>query len=318
MNPSLLSLTSPSALPTTFLNPTKSPFPIQTEFPKTSFRSFPLNVQCSALSVAIDASPGITNSPSKPSAAEVSRTIMELSSTGTLSAISLQDGWPLGIGTRFVVDAHGTPALCLNEPGRFFAAAGPSSFNVQLKQSRSRTRQCTLLGNLEKLEDGLLLKKLCKRWEKKFGEDADGDNLYVIKVDRILQLEDFKEDTVWITSIDYFNAEPDPLRNCAEKIVNELDAKHAEDILRVCHVYVDSQFQVTDAKLIWVDRLGFDLHIYSEEGNFTCRVPFPREVSDEKSLKSSLNSMFHLAWEVEKGYAVQEFERIKLLKRISR
>lgn len=243
---------------------------------------------------------------------------MELSPTGTLSAISLQDGWPLGIGARFVVDAHGTPALCLNEPWKLFFPSGPSSFNVKHEQSRLKTRQCTLLGNLEKLEDGLLLKKLCKRWEKKFGEDVDEGLLYVIKVDRILQLEDFKEDTLWITSLDYFNADPDPLRSCAEKIVYEMDTKHAEDVLRVCHVYVDSQFQVTDAKLIWVDRLGLDLYIYSEEGIFTARVPFPREVSDEKGVKSSLNSMFHLAWEVEKGYVVPDFERVKFVKKISR
>lgn len=38
-----------------------------------------------------------------------------------------------------------------------------------------------------------MLQKLCKRWEKKFGEDVDEDHLYLIKVDRILQLEDFKE-----------------------------------------------------------------------------------------------------------------------------
>lgn len=189
---------------------------------------------------------------------------------------------------------------------------------MQLEQNRSRTRQCTLLGNLEKLEDGLLLKKLCKRWEKKFGEDVDEGHLYVIKVNRIFQLEDINEETVWITPLDYFNAEPDPLQNCAEKIVHEMDIKHAEDVLRVCHVYVDLQFQVTDAKLIWIDRLGFDLYIYSEEGIFTARVPFPREVSDEKGVKSSLNSLFHLAWEVEKGYVVPDFEKVKLMKKISR
>ncbi|XP_020692609.2 glutamyl-tRNA reductase-binding protein, chloroplastic [Dendrobium catenatum] len=318
MQPSILSLTSPSALPNFFLNTTKYPFPIQTEFPKTSSRPFSLSIQCPALSVAIDASPATSKILSKPSAAEVCRTIMELSSTGTLSAISLQDGWPLGIGARFVVDAHGTPALCLNEPGKLFVPAGSSSFNVQLQQSGSRTRQCTLLGNLEKPKDGFLLKKLCTRWEKKFGEEVDEGLLYVIKVDRILQLEDFKEDTVWITSLDYLNAEPDPLRNCAEKIVYEMDTKHTEDVLRVCHVYLDTQFQVTDAKLIWLDRLGFDLYLYSLEGTFTARVPFPREVSDEKGVKSSLNSMFHLAWEVEKGYVVPDFERVKLVKKISR
>ncbi|MBA0834065.1 hypothetical protein Goarm_006452, partial [Gossypium armourianum] len=40
---------------------------------------------------------------------------MELSSIGTLSTLA-QDGWPLGVGVRFAVDAKGTPILCLPQP----------------------------------------------------------------------------------------------------------------------------------------------------------------------------------------------------------
>ncbi|PPS19221.1 hypothetical protein GOBAR_AA01336 [Gossypium barbadense] len=40
---------------------------------------------------------------------------MELSSIGTLSTLA-QDGWPLGVGVRFAVDAEGTPVLCLPQP----------------------------------------------------------------------------------------------------------------------------------------------------------------------------------------------------------
>lgn len=83
-------------------------------------------------------------------------------------------------------------------------------------------------------------------------------------------------------------------------------------------MFLDLIMQVTDAKLVWIDRLGFDLYIYADEGISTARVPFPREVSDEKGVKSSLNSMFHLAWEVEKGYVVPDFEKIKFVKKINR
>ncbi|KAK8964600.1 hypothetical protein KSP40_PGU011712 [Platanthera guangdongensis] len=306
---SLLPVSSHIALPNFFVpNLPRRPFQIQTEISKFSSHHFS-GIQCSALSVPIHTS----KFNSKTSPAEVSRTIMELSSTGTLSAIS-SDGYPLGIGARFVVDAQGAPVLCLNEPRKLFAPGGSSSFHVQLEQSRLRMSQCTLLGNLDKLHDMLILKKLCTSWEKKFGEQVDEGLLYVIKVDRILLIEDFKEDTVWVTPKDYLNAEPDPLRNCAEKIVCEMDTKHAEDILRICNVYVDSQFQVTDAKLIWVDRLGFDLYIYSKDETCTVRIPFPREVSNEKAAKSSFNSMFHLAWEMEKGCVVKDFDKVKVLR----
>lgn len=47
-----------------------------------------------------------------------------------------------------------------------------------------------------------------------------------------------------MASSEYSNAEPDPLRNFAEKIVDEMNSKHAEDVQRLCSVYVESEFQV--------------------------------------------------------------------------
>lgn len=67
----------------------------------------------------------------KPSPAEVSKTIMELSSVGTLSTLA-QDGWPLSIGVRFVVDEKGTPVLFLNTSNRQFSMDGRCSLHVQV------------------------------------------------------------------------------------------------------------------------------------------------------------------------------------------
>ncbi|URE22829.1 Ubiquitin carboxyl-terminal hydrolase [Musa troglodytarum] len=272
--------------------------------------------RCSLVSVSTEAPPKAgENTRAKPSPAEVSRTIMELSSTGTFSSLST-DGWPLAIGARFVVDAQGAPAVCLNQPERLFTIDGLSTFHVQFEQTGSRTPQCTLLGSLRKPDDAFLLKRLRAKWEKKYAEEVGEDLIYLISVEKVLQIEDFKEDGIWVTSSEYLNAEPDPLRNFAEKIVDEMNSKHVEDVRGLCNVYVEPGFQVADTKMIWVDRLGFDLFIYSEEAVFAARIPFPREVTDEKGAKSSFNSMSHLAWEIGKGYATPDFEKVKFLRRI--
>lgn len=66
----------------------------------------------------------------KPSPAEVSRTIMELSSVATLSTLT-PDGFPLAIGVRFAVEPEqGTPILCLNPS--FFPTDSKSSLHVQV------------------------------------------------------------------------------------------------------------------------------------------------------------------------------------------
>lgn len=76
--------------------------------------------------------------------------------------------------------------------------------------------------------------------------------------------------------------------------------------------------QVSEAKMIWVDRLGFDLRIYSpQKGIFDVRIPFPREVTDEKGAKSSFNGMSQLAWEVEKNIQAPEFQKVKQLKQVT-
>lgn len=52
------------------------------------------------------------------------------------------------------------------------------------------------------------------------------------------------QDGLWVTSSDYKNANPDPLRNSAGEIVNEINTNNREDVHRFCNVYVDLDFQV--------------------------------------------------------------------------
>ncbi|XP_062177701.1 glutamyl-tRNA reductase-binding protein, chloroplastic isoform X8 [Alnus glutinosa] len=252
----------------------------------------------------------------KPFPAEVSRTIMELASVGTLSTLT-EENWPLGIGVRFAVDEEGTPVLCLNASNRQFSIDKRSSLHVQLEQCGLRTTQCTIQGSLDKPEDRMVLKQLHSLWKKRFGEEVDEDLIYVVAVERVLQIENF-EDCVWVTSSDYKNAQPDPLRDFAEKLVNDINTNNMEDVNRFCNIYVDLDFQVSEAKVIWVDRLGFDMRLFSpQKGVFEARVPFPSEVMDEKGAKSTFNCMSQLAWEVEKNFHVLDFQKVKQLKQIS-
>ncbi|OEL34769.1 Glutamyl-tRNA reductase-binding protein, chloroplastic [Dichanthelium oligosanthes] len=300
-------LSSPLPSPATVLS--KKPASLRAVSSGTARRGVRVVAAAAAAAAPVSAA-----SRARPSAAEVARTVVELAPSGTLSVVG-PDGWPLGVGARFVADAAGTPALCLAAV-EVAAPDVPSSFHVEFCQSGARTPQCTMLGALTKPSDESVLKKLMTRWQKKFGEEVDQDLLYLISVDRILHMEDFNEDGMWVVPSEYTSAEPDPLRNFAENIVEEFNNKHAEDVHRVYSIYVESDLQVADVKMIWVDRLGFDLHVHSGEGVFAVRIPFSREVSDEKGVKSSFNMMSHHAWEVEKSYASPEFEKVQFLKKV--
>ena len=62
--------------------------------------------------MAAAAAPISAASRTRSAAVEVARTVVELAPSGTLSVVG-PDGWPLEVGTRFVTDAAGVPALCL-------------------------------------------------------------------------------------------------------------------------------------------------------------------------------------------------------------
>ena len=89
-----------------------------------------------AASAAVSASaPSVSAQRTQPSAAEVARTVAELALSGTLSVVGA-DGWPLGVGARFVADAAGAPALCLAATGVTVPDAR-SSFHVEVRECGS-------------------------------------------------------------------------------------------------------------------------------------------------------------------------------------
>ncbi|KAJ4718726.1 Glutamyl-tRNA reductase-binding protein chloroplastic [Melia azedarach] len=278
-------------------------------FKQTPFRKISLKCSVSTVPDQIGTATHVGVSKDKPFPAEISRTIVELSSIGTLSMLT-SDGWPLGVGVRFAVDDEGTPVLCLTESCKDMSVDKKSSLHVQLEQCGLRTPQCTIQGSLDKPQDRMILKRLHSMWKRRFGEEVDEELVHVIAVERVLQMEDFAEDGIWVSSSDYRNASPDPLRDCAEKIVNEINSNNMDDVYRFCSIYVDLNFQVSEAKMIWVDRLGFDMRLCSpQKGMFDVRIPFPREVTDEKGAKSSFNCMSQLAWEAEKNYQAHNFKK---------
>ncbi|GJN09711.1 hypothetical protein PR202_ga27742 [Eleusine coracana subsp. coracana] len=273
-------MSSASTSPSLLSSPLPSPGTLFSKKPAPSLRAASgVGGGVRVVAAAAAAAAAVSAARARPSAAEVARTVVELAPSGTLSVVG-PDGWPLGVGARFVSDAAGAPALCLATVDVAVPDAR-SSFHVEFQQSRARTPQCTVLGALTKPSDEAVLK-----------------------------------DGMWVVPSEYTSAEPDPLRNLAESIVDEMNNKNSEDVHRIYNIYVESDFQVADVKMIWVDRLGFDLHVHSGEGIFAVRIPFSREVSDEKGFKSSFNMMAHHAWEVEKSYCSPEFEKVQFLKKV--
>lgn len=127
----------PSILPTThFPTPSVSlSGPINRAFfkPLKNNRFWIQPLKCSVSVVSDPPNLELTNNH-KPFPAEVSRTIVELSSVGTLSTLT-QEGSPLGFGVRFNADLNGTPVLCLKYFDTRFSVDRRCSLHVQVRTS---------------------------------------------------------------------------------------------------------------------------------------------------------------------------------------
>jgi len=253
-----------------------------------------------------------------PPPAETCRTLMALCSEGTLCTLT-QDGWPFGDAAEFTVDVQGMPVLCLDPlsmHSQHVSLHKLCSLHVKLELPGCRKSQCTLMGTLSKPEDGILKQKLRSIWARRFGE-VNEDHLYVIAVEKLLQSQGLGEEGFWVDAVEYSGASADPLRDRVAKIVKDMNDKHWEDIHRICNVYADLDVEVEEVSMTWIDRLGFDLHLLTlpQKEILEVRIPFPREVTDERDARSSLTYMAQVAWEVEKNYAPPEFERVKCIQK---
>jgi hypothetical protein len=125
---------SSSSSPSLLSSPLPSPATVLSKKP-ASLRAVPSGTARRWVRVvaaaAAAAAPVSAASQARPSAAEVARTVVELAPSGTLSVVG-PDGWPLGVGARFVADAAGAPALCL-AAAEVAVPDAPSSFHVEVR-----------------------------------------------------------------------------------------------------------------------------------------------------------------------------------------
>ncbi|GBG61587.1 hypothetical protein CBR_g22384 [Chara braunii] len=95
---------------------------------------------------------------------------------------------------------------------------------------------------------------------------------------------------------------------------HEIYHLQVEDVLLIPNVTT-----VKDAFFIWVDRLGFDMRVLCNDPQIVIRdirIPFAREVTDERDARSSLTMMAQLAWETERMYVPADLPLLQSLREL--
>lgn len=97
----------------------------------------------------------------------------------------------------------------------------------------------------------------------------------------------------WVAAPDYGQAQPDPLADAAAGIIEHMNTDHREALVLIARVFAGINSQ--EASMTSVDRLGFHVHLKTEEGMKGARIAFLREVSNPLETRKVLVEMVEQA-----------------------
>jgi len=266
------------------------------------------------LPVCMASSNGSTSAAPKPTAAETARTIVDLVAHGTLCT-STEDGVPLGTYVSYVLDQVGQPILRLRTNAVHTAnlSRDPKcSLFVQPGEHPARLlARVTLIGHVEPVPEDVAQTAADLHTTLHaggVGVDAPQptDIYFRLVVDRCFYVGQLSGDSSAevIDGGQYRFAEADPLRTCTAALTQQMNSNRLEDVMRISgHAIGMGMEDMYYAELLWVDRLGAYFRAVGQGGEQrTLRVPFEREVEDEREARSALTMMAQVAWELERPY----------------
>ncbi|KAI8465920.1 MAG: hypothetical protein J3K34DRAFT_75734 [Monoraphidium minutum] len=237
----------------------------------------------------------------RPTAAEEARTMMALARSAVLSTKSATpafDGFPFGSVVEFAVDGQGRPVLAtstLSPHTGDLLADGRCSLTVTAPGFASlQDARFTLAGRAVQLPDAeraAVREAYLAKYPQAFYVDF-GDF-------RWFRFEEIKGGRFvggfgrvgTVSAEDYQAASPDPVSQFAAPVCGHMNADHEADILSMVKHYVG--LSAAKARMLDLDRLGFNLQVTQEEGgqSFKVRLPFVSPAEDRKSVKDRIVEM---------------------------
>jgi putative heme iron utilization protein len=205
------------------------------------------------------ATPGVRGEPTD---AERSRTLVASVATASLATIG-EGGFPFGSLVSHAVDERGRPLLLLSDlaehtrnlggDGRASLMAVETGEGDPLALAR-----VTVLGEVEELrgdERAAALPTYRAAQPGAFYAEFADFRLYRLEVSSVRYVGGFGRMS-WVTAADYADAEPDPLRPHAARIVEHMNDDHADSLVLFCRVF-GGRPETSRARMVGVDRYGF-------------------------------------------------------------
>ncbi len=239
----------------------------------------------------------------EPSFAERTRTLMYLGCIGSLATLSRkQQGFPFGSLMPFGLDSLGRPIFLISTMAMHTQnlQADPrcSLFVTESDAGGDAlgTSRVTLVGSATRIPESELAAVrelyLGSYPNSKYWVDFDDFFFYRMEVIDVYFVGGFGV-MGWVTAEDYSRAEPDPLAEHKNDIIQHMNHDHADALIVLAKHYAG--MEALEAQMTAVDRLGFHLRVKTEDGMHGTRIAFAREVTTPLETREAFVEMVRQA-----------------------
>lgn len=222
-----------------------------------------------------------------PSAAETSRTVVDLAREGALSTVA-SDGTPCATPVSYTLSKTGELLLQLGDD------------LVELNSLSANTKCC------------LLVQPVCFPARSigavsLFGSLVEEETTkeHRLQVERCIFYSGLDQSgPQQVTGEEFLAAEPDILRATAAETIATWNSERAEDMYRITSSHLGvNVLEMEYVELLWIDYMGMYVRAEVTGSEPTVvRVPFYRPVIDDRDVRSVVTMAAQLAWEKDRNY----------------
>jgi putative heme iron utilization protein len=232
----------------------------------------------------------------RPSHAECARSLAATYSRGTLSTLN-DDGYPFGSVVLYVLDDRGQPVMLLSELAehtknirRDGRASVLVSSTVMPGDDPMALPRVTLTGSLVQVHAADLAAVRARFLDEHpsaesyvgFGDFA----WWSLELDSVRFVGGYGRMS-WVDVDTYMHVQPDPLARQADGIMAHMNTDHADANLMYARVLADIA-GATSARMVAVDRLGFDLLASTANGLQPARLNFDEPVDTPDAVRTAV------------------------------
>jgi len=241
----------------------------------------------------------------EPSYAERARTLAHLGRTGTLATLSRKHpGHPFASVMPYAPDERGRPLMLVSSMAmhtqNLVADARASLLVAQPTAGDPLAAgRLTLMGEARAVpraeSDGARAAYLARHASASYWVDFDDFGFWRLEPGDLYFVGGFGA-MDWVSAAEYMAAEPDPLADVSESILQHVNGDHAGALLAYLRGRggdsPDGAPPPDEATMVAVDRLGFKVRLRTGERVHGVRVPFPHEVATAAQCREALIEMF--------------------------